>query len=64
MKKGSLTLLQLLPIIVSALLMAAHFLRTGNYFLLLASLVVPLILLIRHPWSARIMQRGFGPGNR
>jgi hypothetical protein len=56
MKKGLKTFLQILPVIVSTLLIAAHFLRTGSYLLVLVSLLFPLILLKRHPLSARVMQ--------
>ncbi|MFQ6606879.1 MAG: hypothetical protein ACE5DP_04445 [Fidelibacterota bacterium] len=56
MKKGATAFIQLLPVILSAFLMAAHFLRTGNTVLVIISLLLPLVLLIRRPWSARIMQ--------
>ena len=56
MKKGSLTFFLLLPIIISALLIAAHFLRTGNYIFLTISLLLPLILFIHQPLSARVIQ--------
>lgn len=48
--------LYLLPPIVSALLIAAHFLRSGNSGLLLLSLIVPFILFIRRVWAIRVFQ--------
>lgn len=47
---------RLLPVILSALLMAAHFSRADNVALVLLSLAFPLILLWRRPWVARLTQ--------
>ncbi len=47
---------RLLPVILSALLMAAHFSRADNVALVLLSLAFPLILLWRRPWAARLTQ--------
>ncbi|HDZ62250.1 MAG TPA: hypothetical protein ENH40_03795 [Nitrospirae bacterium] len=56
MKKTFITLLQLSPVIISMLLIAAHFLRSNSIILVLVSLLLPLLLLVRHPLSARIVQ--------
>jgi hypothetical protein len=58
LKSGLLTMLQLLPVLFSALLIAAHFLRTGNLVLVVVSLVFPLLLLIRRAFAARLVQAG------
>jgi len=49
-------LVKLLPLIVSAVLMAAHFLRTGNILVTIACLAAPLVLLIRRPAGRIIVQ--------
>ena len=41
---------------LAALLMAAHFLRGGNLALMLASLLAPLLLLVRRRWSLIVRQ--------
>jgi len=51
-----IALLQLLPVLLSALLIAAHFLRSGNPFLVAVSLAIPLLLLIRRPPAVRMVQ--------
>ncbi len=48
--------LRLSPVILSAVLLAAHFSRSGSPALVLASLAFPLLLLVRRPWSARTVQ--------
>ncbi|KAA3656532.1 MAG: hypothetical protein DWQ10_15205 [Calditrichaeota bacterium] len=48
MKKSIITFFQLLPAVLSFLLIAAHFSRAGNTILLIVSLVLLLSLLIRH----------------
>ncbi len=48
--------LLVLPVIVSGLLLAAHFLRAGNYPMVLFSLAFPLLLLIKRPWAVRLVQ--------
>ena len=50
--------LLLLPAGLSALLLAAHFLRTGNLVLVVASLALVVLLFIRRPWAARLIQVG------
>jgi hypothetical protein len=48
--------LRLLPVVVSFVLMAAHFLRADNGPLVAVSLVLPLMLLLPRPWVARVVQ--------
>ena len=47
---------RLIPVLVSAVLAAAHFLRAGNLVLVLVSLAVPGVLAFRRPWAARLVQ--------
>ena len=47
---------QLFPVILSMLILAAHFSRAGNSVLMIISLALPLILFIRHSLIVRIMQ--------
>lgn len=59
MKRGKTTemnFIRLLPVLLSALLMAAHFSRADNTPLTWLSLVFPLILLVRRPWVAWVTQ--------
>lgn len=51
-----MNLLRLLPVIISALLLAAHFLRAGLLGLVLVSLAFPLLLLFRLRWVTRAVQ--------
>lgn len=53
-----MSLLQLLPAGLSALVLGAHFLRAGNLGLLLASLALIALMFVRRPWAARIIQVG------
>jgi hypothetical protein len=39
---------RLLPVVISALLMAAHFMRAGQELLMALSLTLPLLLLLKH----------------
>ena len=48
--------LRLIPVIVSAVLLAAHFSRAGSSALSLAALALPFLLLVREPWAARMVQ--------
>jgi NAD-dependent dihydropyrimidine dehydrogenase PreA subunit len=45
-----------LPPVLSALLMAAHYYRSGNYGVVILCLIAPLILFIRRQWIVRVMQ--------
>jgi hypothetical protein len=47
---------RLFPVVLSAVLLAAHFLRYGALLLALAVLLLPLLLLERRPWVPRVMQ--------
>ena len=56
MNKHILIFCQLIPVIISMLLIGAHFLRSGNLLFVAVSLLLIFGLFIRHPLSARIMQ--------
>jgi hypothetical protein len=45
-----------IPVVVSALLLAAHFLRDGQTLLVLAALAIPCGLLSRVPVARRVVQ--------
>jgi hypothetical protein len=51
-----MVLLYLLPVVLSLLLIAAHFLRHGNLVLVGVAMTAPLLLLIPRWWAARIVQ--------
>ena len=48
--------LRSIPIILAAILLAAHFLRSYNLFPMALSLVAPFLLLIRNRWSLLTLQ--------
>lgn len=48
--------LRLLPTVLSALLLAAHFLRSGNLFLALGCAAFPALLLVRRVWALHVTQ--------
>ena len=48
--------LYLLPVVLSALLLGAHFLRMGIMPLVALAVVLPFFLLIRRAWAARWVQ--------
>jgi hypothetical protein len=50
------TVLRLLPVILSGLLLAAHFSRHGSDVLAVGALAFPLVLLVRRPWVPRLVQ--------
>lgn len=52
------TFFQLLPVGLSALVLAAHFFRSGNVPLLLASLAMICLMFVRRSWAARVIQLG------
>jgi len=56
MKKHFIAILQLIPVIISTLLIAAHFLRANNMIFVAISLLVLPGLLIRRPLFVRIVQ--------
>jgi hypothetical protein len=51
-----MTVLHLLPVIVSLLVLGAHFLRAESPEFVVAVLVVLALLLVRRPWAARVVQ--------
>ncbi len=51
-----MNVLRLLPVILSLLLLGAHFLRTGTLVLVLGCLLAPTLLFVRRPWVPRTMQ--------
>lgn len=48
--------IRLLPVILSILLLGAHFFRAGNIAFVLCTVVTLLILVIRKPWVVRLVQ--------
>ncbi len=58
MKKVLLIIFQLMPVIISALLIGAHFLRSRNHVFVIICLALPFVLLIRKRISVRIVQFG------
>jgi len=51
-----LNFLRLLPVIISFLLMAAHFFREGRMLTAFVVLLLPLLLLVRKAWVPRALQ--------
>ena len=48
--------LRLLPVLISFLLIAAHFYRSGHLLLVVVLLGMPLLLLVRNTWVPGVMQ--------
>ena len=48
--------LKLVPVIISGLLLSAHFLRAELFPLVVLSLAFPALLLLKRPWAARLVQ--------
>ena len=48
--------LRLLPTVLSALLLAAHFLRSGNMVLVVGCAAFPLVLVVRKVWAVQATQ--------
>jgi hypothetical protein len=46
----------LIPTLLSCLLLAAHFFRGGQIYLMLAVCAVPLLLVVRRAWAMRVVQ--------
>jgi len=44
------------PIVLSILVLGAHFLRFGNWIGVFAALLLIALLFVRRPWVARLMQ--------
>lgn len=51
-----MTILRLLPVILSALLIAAHFKRADMIVIALLCIAIPAILLTRKIWAVRVVQ--------
>ncbi len=51
-----MNLFRLVPVILSFLLLSAHFYRAGNLALTGLSVVVLLLLFVRKPWVPRLFQ--------
>lgn len=56
MSKSLITTVQLFPVLISYLIIAAHFLRNGNIFVVAIYLFLLLSLLVRHSFVARVVQ--------
>lgn len=54
--------LRLSPVVLSAVLLAAHYLRAGNLALVLVCLAAPALLFVKRPWVPRAMQAGLALG--
>jgi hypothetical protein len=50
--------LRLLPVVLSALLIAAHYLRAGSLVTVALCLAAPMLLFVRRAWVPRLMQGG------
>ncbi|MCX6064238.1 MAG: hypothetical protein NT121_00550 [Chloroflexi bacterium] len=48
--------LRIVPLILSAVVMAAHFLRSNSLLQVLLCLALPFLLLIKKRWSLRVVQ--------
>jgi hypothetical protein len=48
--------IKLLPVILSLILLGAHFFRAGMIVLVMLAIVVLFMLLIRKPWVVRLVQ--------
>jgi len=57
-----LSLLQLIPVVLSLLVLGAHFLRAGNVSAVAVVLLLLGLLFVRRPWSARVVQIGLAVG--
>jgi hypothetical protein len=55
-EKGRLATLLLTLVVLSLILLAAHFLRAGIIALSVVVLCLPFLLLIRRPWVAKTIQ--------
>jgi hypothetical protein len=53
-----MNVIRLLPVLLSILLLGAHFFRAGDMVLVIVVLSGIIILLIPRPWAARIIQIG------
>lgn len=51
-----MTFARLIPVILSALLLGAHFFRAGLTLLAVLIVLFPAVLLVKRPWVARLAQ--------
>ena len=51
-----MTFVRLFPVILSALLLGAHFFRAGQTILALLIVLFPVVLLVKRAWVARLAQ--------
>jgi hypothetical protein len=51
-----MTFVRLLPVLLSGLVLSAHFLRGGHLGVVMICLAALTLLLIRESWAARLMQ--------
>lgn len=49
-------ILMYFPVVLSILVLGAHFLRFGNWLGVFAALLLIVLLFLRRPWVARLMQ--------
>jgi len=49
---------RLLPVIISAILIVAHFFRAGQLLLVVVSVAITLLLLVKERWAALAVQGG------
>lgn len=54
--------LRVIPTVFALLLLAAHFLRGGNYILTAACALLPLLLLVRRRMALRVIQCALAAG--
>jgi uncharacterized membrane protein len=57
-----LAALQLLPAVLSLLVLAAHFLRSGNLLMVIVLLTIVGLLGVRRPWAAYTAQAALAVG--
>ncbi|MBI5097877.1 MAG: hypothetical protein HZB30_01390 [Nitrospirae bacterium] len=55
-RANTMNFIRLLPVILSLLLLGAHFFRAANTVIFLLTVATPLLLLIRKPWVVRSCQ--------
>lgn len=55
-------LLQFVPIVLASLLLAAHFLRSGNVAALAVCLALIVLLAVRRPWAAAVLRLSLAAG--
>lgn len=51
-------ILRALPVVLAFLVLAAHFFRAGSLPLVVFALALPVLLVVRERWSARVVKAG------